>query len=145
MKRNRFIYVLRSKEIKRNALNHVYALKGGFINDEVNPVWEVIIQEHATDRSLKQNALMWVIFTALANHTGYSKDEMHDLMCFKFLPPRIVEVVDPLTGEAMHREELARTSKLKVKEMADFITLMLAYCGELGIDIDDGEYIGWKA
>lgn len=145
MKRKQFIYVLRSKEIKKNALQHVYALKGGFINDEVNPVWEVIIREHKTNRSLMQNSLSWVIYTALANHCGYTKDEMHDLMCFKFLPPRIIEVVDPLTGELFHKEELAKTSELGVKAFSDFITLMLAYCGELGIDIDDTDYTGWKA
>ena len=144
-RKNQTVYVLRTKEIKRAALNHVYQLKGGFINDEVNPVWEVIIQEHATDRSLKQNALMWVILTALANHTGHTKGDMHDLMCFKFLPPRLVEVEDPLTGEVLRREELARTSQLTVKPMADFITMLLSYCGELGIDIDDGDYVGWRA
>jgi hypothetical protein len=113
--------------------------------DEVNPVWEVIIREHKTNRSLMQNSLSWVIYTALANHCGHTKDEMHDLMCFKFLPPRIIEVVDPLTGELFHKEELAKTSELGVKAFSDFITLMLAYCGELGIDIDDTDYTGWKA
>jgi hypothetical protein len=145
MARQRFVYVLRSKDIKKNALEHVYSLRGGFINDELNPVWEVIIQEHATDRSLKQNALMWVILTALANACGATKDDMHDFMVDKLLPPRVVEVVDPQTGETFHKTLPAKTSKLTVKPMAEFITMMLAYCGELGIDIDEGDYVGWQA
>ena len=47
---------------------------------------EVTVRERTTRRSDQQNRFYWgVVVELLADHCGYSKDEMHDALKLKFL------------------------------------------------------------
>lgn len=139
------VYVLDRIEVKRAAMAHLHGLRRGYKNDPEQPVWEVIIRPWRSQRSLMQNRFFWVICTEIANQTGIGdKEKVHDMMCYKFLPPHVVEFEDIATGEVVRREELGRTSEQDTAGMTNLITLMLAYCGEIGVQIEDRNYVGWQ-
>ena len=43
------------------------------------------IREHSKNRTIAQNKLYWKWLTSVSNHTGHTKDEMHELYKEKFL------------------------------------------------------------
>lgn len=48
-----------------------------------------IERKHAT-RSLSQNALYWAVYVeTISEHTGYTPDEIHELLKAKFLPKKV--------------------------------------------------------
>src|SRR4051812_16927232 len=48
---------------------------------------EVAVTRLQATRSLRANAFYWgVVIAALSAHTGYTPDELHELMKMKFLP-----------------------------------------------------------
>lgn len=54
--------------------------------------WEVelTIQRRRATRSLQQNAYYWgVVIEAIADHTGYPPDDVHELMKQMFIPKRL--------------------------------------------------------
>lgn len=51
---------------------------------------EVTIQRRRATRSVQQNRYYWgVVLRVLADYTGYSVDELHDVMRAKFLPKSV--------------------------------------------------------
>lgn len=58
----------------------------------LNPAWEleVTVKRLRATRSLLQNAYYWgVVVQLLSEHTGYTPDEMHDVLKAKFIPKRL--------------------------------------------------------
>lgn len=77
---------------------------------------EITLSKAGSKRSLMQNALYWVYVTILASEIGYTKNEMHEIIKFKFLKR---EKVNEKTGEVM--QYLDSTTKLTKSDFADFI------------------------
>lgn len=87
-------------------------------------------------RSLQANRFMWAVFTAMANQAGVSKEDMHDLMCDRFLKHR-VDIVDRESGEITEHDVTRGTSRLKPKEHAEFMDRVIQFAGEwLGLEIE---------
>ncbi len=90
--------------------------------------WRIEITQHQAKRTLSQNKLYFSILTEMANETGYTKDEMHDIMKTKLLPPQVVSLAD---------EEItipATTTTLGKKEFSDYVDRVCAFAAtELGI------------
>jgi hypothetical protein len=98
----------------------------------LNPkkAWQIEIALHRGCRTLAQNKLYWAIVMEIANETGHSKDEIHDAMKQKFLPPQTVTLAD----EAI--EIPASTPRLDKKQMADYIERVCVFAhSELGIAV----------
>jgi hypothetical protein len=66
----------------------------GFILSRINQnlnalkdgVYEISINKFRKSRSLQQNRYMWgVVYKLIADHTGYTADEVHQLMKDRFL------------------------------------------------------------
>jgi len=76
----------------------------------------ITLEKLKSKRSTQQNRLYWLYVTILANEIGYDKNEMHELIKFKFLKR---EKVFEKTGELF--EYLESTAKLSKSDFADFI------------------------
>jgi hypothetical protein len=87
--------------------------------------WQVIIKEKESDRSLEQNARLWELYTSVGNYLGYTSQDVHDLMGYKFL----------LIEKNVGREKITKvqsTTKLSVKDMAAYQEKIEAWASNLG-------------
>jgi hypothetical protein len=90
--------------------------------------WVVEIREQRSKRTGPQNRLLWAIYTAIADATGYTPEEVHEAMKAKFLPPRAV---------ALGKEEVevpGSTAVLEVPEFSEYVERVQAFAAtELGV------------
>ena len=87
--------------------------------------WQVIIKEKESDRSLEQNARLWELYTSVGNYLGYTAQDVHDLMGYKFL----------LIEKNVGRDKITKvqsTTKLSVKDMAAYQEKIEAWASNLG-------------
>jgi hypothetical protein len=92
--------------------------------------WQVVIQERNNNRSLEQNDRLWELYTSIGNHLGYTAEEVHDLMGYKFL--LVVKYVG-LTKITKIRS----TTDLSVKEMGEYQMKIESWASNLGWSWDD--------
>lgn len=86
---------------------------------------EITIQKLKSTRSAQQNRLWWLYVTIMAKEVGYTKEEMHEILKFKFLKK---EKVDEKTGEIF--EYIGSTTKLSKSEFADMVTDLIRFAAE---------------
>lgn len=86
---------------------------------------EVRIQKLKSKRSDQQNRYWWAIVTILSNELGYTKDELHEILKFKFLKR---SKVDEKTGEIF--EYLGSTATLNKTEFADMTSELIRWSAE---------------
>ena len=87
--------------------------------------WQVLIKERNSDRSVEQNARLWELYSSVGNYLGYTAEEMHDLMGYKFL----------LIEKNIGREKVTKvlsTTKLNVKDMQQYQEKIEAWASNLG-------------
>ena len=99
------------------------------LEKEPNKNWQVLIKQRNSDRSVEQNARLWDLYTSIGDYLGYSPQEVHELMGFKFL----------LEEKNIGREKITRiksTTKLSVKEMAEYQSKIEAWASNLGWSYD---------
>ena len=83
---------------------------------------EIRIEKLKSKRSIQQNRYWRLAMTILGNELGYSKEETHQLMKFKFLKrERVVE----RTGEIL--EYIESTTTLSKNDFADMVTEMVRW------------------
>lgn len=91
---------------------------------------EIRIEKLKSKRSIQQNRYWWLAMTILGNELGYSKEETHELMKFKFLKrERVIEK----TGEIL--EYIESTTTLSKTDFADMVTDMVRWAASMGIII----------
>lgn len=98
----------------------------------------VRIERAKANRSLNQNAWYWAgIVATLSEHTGFTPDEMHEVLKAKFLPKRLA-VTD---GNGEIRGEFViggSTTKLNKVEFGEYCEAIRRWAAEdLGCDIPD--------
>ena len=87
--------------------------------------WQVLIKKRADSRSVEQNARLWSIYTSIGNYLGYTAEEVHQLMKFKFV------LIEKYVGK--DKITLVRsTTKLNVKEMAEYQEKIEAWAANMG-------------
>ena len=86
---------------------------------------EITVQKLKSTRSTQQNRLWWLYVTIIAKEIGYDKNEMHEILKFKFLKK---EKVDERTGEIF--EYIGSTAKLNKSDFADMVTDLIRYAAE---------------
>lgn len=86
---------------------------------------EIKIEKLRSKRSTQQNRLYWLYVTIISKELGYTKEEMHDLIKYKFLK---AEKVFEKTGEVF--EYLKSSSELTKSEFADFVTDLIRWASE---------------
>ena len=91
---------------------------------------ECIVRKRRSKRSDRANAFYWAaVVTPLANHLGYERDEMHEVMAMRFL--RIEDC--PVTGVPRRK----RTPKTDTAEFADYVDRCIRLAAELGVVVED--------
>ena len=84
---------------------------------------ELTIERQKSKRSISQNAYYWVLVGILSEHTGFTKEEMHDVLKFKFLKvPVIIGDEEVYTAKS--------TTKLSKSEFMDFIAELQIWASE---------------
>ena len=93
---------------------------------------EIIVREQKKRRSLNLNAYYWsVVVKLLSEHTGYDKDDMHEILKSMFLRTRY-----KLNG--VWTDGTKSTTKLSSKEMIEFIDNVKRFAStELSVYIPD--------
>lgn len=86
---------------------------------------EVIIRKKRKGRSTQQNRWYWACVTILSKHTGYTRDEMHEIIKYKFLKK---ERIHESTGEVF--EYIGHTSQLTTTEFSEFIESFIMWAGQ---------------
>jgi len=94
------------------------------------PVTLAIEREEAT-RSTQANAYYWaVVVKALTDHTGYTPDEMHDILKVKFLPKAVALATG--NGEVVAEFVLGgSTRELTIAEFYDYVEHIRQWAFEL--------------
>jgi len=97
--------------------------------------FQAVIGPVVTQRSLAQNARLWMLHTAAGKVTGYTPDEMHEEALCKHFGYEEVTRPDLFTGEiTTKRVPLKRSSARDKKEFAAFMEATeLWYGSEFGV------------
>jgi hypothetical protein len=123
MKPRRFI--LRNEDIRRNAIRTIQ-------DASIDKPIEVIIRKFVRHRTSNQNALYWVWIGIIANDTGHTADEIHEIFKGMFLTPITVEI------GTKTREIAPSTTKLSTVDMSEYMERVRAFCAaELGLQLPD--------
>ena len=91
---------------------------------------ELIVRKARTQRSGQANRFYWAaIIGPLAEHCGYDRQEMHEVLAMRFL--RIEDC--PVTGSPRRK----RTPKCDTKEFSEYTESCIRLAAELGIVVAD--------
>ena len=105
------------KNVRQKIANELKSFNGKRI--------EIRIRKLKSHRSIQQNRYYWLILTILANEIGYEKNELHEIVKYKFLRK---EKVDEKTGEIF--EYLGSSTTLGKMDFADFISKLQQWSAE---------------
>lgn len=106
---------------------------------DLKSAWTITIRPFLYNRTLEQNNMYWEMITQMANFFGNSKDQMHDLMRYKFLyAPKEIYNIDYFgkvkSNDYKQRDnivipvwELKSTSKLTTREFSEYITSVVQF------------------
>lgn len=95
-----------------------------------NGKFTLTIKKQAKDRSVSQNALMWMWFACIADTTGNTKEEVHGAYCYMFLSR-------PVTMGSRSGIIPMGTSGLNTEEMKEFLDKVQADAAQMGITLPD--------
>lgn len=101
--------------------------------------YTITIQRKHAHRSQAQNRLYWGVYVrTLSEYTGYSPDEMHEVLKAKFLPKRLA--IADANGE-VHDEFVigGSTTRLDVIEFGDYLAAIHQWGAELGCEFPELE------
>lgn len=94
--------------------------------------YKIYVVDKKVERSLAQNAYYFsVVVPILAGHCGYSKDEMHEVLKYKFIPQMIFIDNEPIKVPKS-------TTSLSTKEFTEFLEEIKQWASqEMGVYIPD--------
>lgn len=99
------------------------------LNSDDPDNWQVLIKKRPDSRSVEQNARLWMLYTSIGDYLGYTAEEVHQLMGYKFL------LIEKYVGK--EKITLIRsTTKLSVKEMAEYQDKICAWASHLGWSLE---------
>lgn len=116
-------YLLIDEQRRQNAINHILKLPEG-------DKWEVVIREYKKKRTISQNNLMWMWLPYLADHFGYTVDQMHEELKYAFIGEEAWT-----NRKGISRVRPISTTTLKVKEMAEYLTKIEVLAGSFDIKL----------
>ncbi|CAB4133837.1 hypothetical protein UFOVP263_19 [uncultured Caudovirales phage] len=92
--------------------------------------WQIVIQESKTKRSLEQNSRLWSLYKSVGDFVGYTPDEIHSIMAFKFLRGQ------KQVGEKVE-EYLMSTTQLNTEQMAEYQSNIEIWASQMGWSWND--------
>lgn len=123
-------YLLIDGRRRSNAIQYIMDL-------DLSQLYEVSVQLFKDSRSKAQNRLYWVFVPYLADHCGYTNNQMHRTLKVKFIG------VDREVVDGIEIVEPKSSKKLKVKEFANYLREIEALALDYGITLphpDDYKY-----
>ena len=87
--------------------------------------FEIVIKSKVKSRSNQQSRYYWLCVSIVAGELGYSKDELHAIIGYKFLRK---EKVNEKTGEVY--EYIESTTKLSTTEFMNFMDEFVRWSAE---------------
>jgi len=87
--------------------------------------FDVIVKSKTKNRSTQQNRYYWLCVQIVAGELGYSREEMHAIIGYKFLKR---EKVNEATGEVF--EYIESTTKLSTMEFISFMEEFIQWSAE---------------
>lgn len=118
--------MIKFKLNKNNLSNLIATLK----ELDYSTIWAVNVKPFKHTRSLDQNERYWKLITEIGNHIGYEKDEMHELMAYKFLSEE----------KNIGKEKIVKiksTSSLTTTEMKDYQDDIEMWAKDYGFRFDN--------
>ena len=91
--------------------------------------WKLTLEEYVGQRTLKQNNRLWKLHGLAAEVTGYSKDDLHDIMLCKHFGYSEIEFAG-ITKRVPFKRSSVRNKK-EFKEYLDFVEMF--YADTLGV------------
>jgi len=113
-----FFSDVRNNRLQKNVSEKIAEVLKSFEGKRI----ELSIGKVRSKRSNQQNALYWMYCTIIANDLGYSKDEMAEIIKYKFLKKT---KVDEKTGQEF--EYIGSTTALSKSEFADFVNELIRW------------------
>jgi hypothetical protein len=98
---------------------------------DFSKVWKVQVTERKPIRNLSQNDLYWTLLEGLSDYLGYTKDELHELMKYKYL-----KYSKEIAGQPV--VVVPSTSDLDTAQFAELIENVLRFANEYGCSFQDG-------
>lgn len=96
-------------------------------NLDVSKPKQVEISEYRRKRSIPANSRYWVgVVTPIADHTGHTPEEIHEILKEQFCPAKEVE----LSGKKFWRKS---TTLLSTPEFQDYCIRCEVFATELGV------------
>ena len=95
--------------------------------------YDVSIREHKDSRSIQQNKRYWALITEISSYLGYTTDEIHSMLAYKFLSYK----EDMLGDEVVI---VPSTTKLKIKEFNEYYDKVEQFAYGLGFRMDLEQY-----
>lgn len=99
--------------------------------------FELTLQRRRATRSVQANAYYWgVVLRLLAEFTGYTVDEMHDICKAKFLPKRLA--IAKGNGEIVDEYVLGGSTRdLDTNDFYEYVEQIRQWAAELDCNIPD--------
>ena len=114
-------------------LNNERAFKDKLHIFEGNEV-EIRLRVRSNNRSREQNSLYWKWINIMSEETGFTKEEMHELIKYKFLARNIVD------DNGVEEVIVKSTTTLTVKEFTKLMNNVLYWSSDtLGINLPSNE------
>ncbi|KKK97618.1 hypothetical protein LCGC14_2650970 [marine sediment metagenome] len=121
-------FIIKNKAIKRVVMDYLQTI------DSYYKPYEVIIRPYRKQRSKDQNARYWGILSQIANETGHTTSELHEIFKADLLPRKLIAF------KGIDREVNTSTVELSTQEFADYCTRVEAFAAEQGIRLVDPTY-----
>ena len=117
---------IKNGRLQKNVVLKLQECFKGFENKRI----EISVQKLKSTRSTQQNRYYWLLVGILSSEIGYTKEECHDLIKYKFLKQEIV-----IGNET---EVICKsTASLSKSDFGDFISQLQIWAAELGIILPD--------
>jgi hypothetical protein len=92
--------------------------------------WRVDISPWTSMRSHEQNKRYWEMLGQLGDHLGYTADEMHQMLAYKYLSYKNVVMDNEVVV-------VPSTTSLTIKEFAEYMNNVENFASSLGFNFGD--------
>lgn len=122
--------MIKSKKISGSENEQIQKLFGSL---DPTKFYDVSIREHKDSRSIQQNKRYWALITEISSYLGYTTDEIHSMLAYKYLSYK----EDMLGDEVVI---VPSTTKLKIKEFNEYYDKVEQFAYGLGFRMDLEQY-----
>jgi hypothetical protein len=107
--------------------------------------YELEVRPFEETRRARANAFYWVFLTQWSKVNGHTKDELHEIARMRH-NSKVVEVVDPATGEVEDVRIGMTTAKLSIEAFSEYLERVMVDAAEMdGFVMEPKPHEDWRA